>query len=232
MSDGIHVLLSESFCGPGLPVLRSLFEAYLSLEYIMAADTEEIYSRRLRSWDYVETIKDIKKYKSYDPKHQQSEDLRNLVTETMSRSGQAPDFSKAILKAENFLKSETIRDIALEHERTRKKSGRRRRECEWYELFDGPRDGRHLAKAVKQEGVYQYLYSEWSRDVHAGNPRRYFSASSSGKLTIRPLRTCEDLMNYARWTCTFLLYCCAFKSVLTRMGQSGISRKPDCPGIG
>jgi 5-methylcytosine-specific restriction endonuclease McrA len=28
------------------------------------------------------------------------------------------------------------------------------------------------------------------------------------------------------------VYCCAFKSVLTRMGQSGISRKPDCPGIG
>jgi O-acetyl-ADP-ribose deacetylase (regulator of RNase III) len=29
-----------------------------------------------------------------------------------------------------------------------------------------------------------------------------------------------------------IVYCCAFKSVLTRMGQSGISRKPDCPGIG
>jgi hypothetical protein len=48
MTDGIEVLLSQASVTPGIPVLRSSFEAVLQLEYILKDPSE--YVRRSLMW--------------------------------------------------------------------------------------------------------------------------------------------------------------------------------------
>ncbi len=63
MTDGIQVLLSHACCESAVPLLRSSFEAFLSLKYILQQD----YRRRSLSWLYFDDMRKMKKIQQLDP---------------------------------------------------------------------------------------------------------------------------------------------------------------------
>jgi hypothetical protein len=209
MGDAIHILLLESCCEPAIPILRSLFESYLALEYIMASKDEKTYVNRIKSWKYVEAKKDIKRLEGYDPKHQEDPEFKKMLEEALREEGLEIDFTTAINERQKYVDSAEMRTIQTEYIRTLNKGWKpgkkRRKKCEWYGLFDGPSNLRELAKAIGQEGLHAFLYSGWSRMVHGGDHRRYIVREEPDGYEIRHLRTCDNLMQLARWTCVFLV---------------------------
>ncbi|MCA1554180.1 MAG: DUF5677 domain-containing protein [Chloroflexi bacterium] len=63
MTDGIEALIAESCPIPAIPLVRSSFEARLSIEYILKAD----YQRRSLAWLLVYAHYRLNGYESLDP---------------------------------------------------------------------------------------------------------------------------------------------------------------------
>jgi hypothetical protein len=81
MADGLECLISNSCSGPALPVLRSMLEALLSLEYVLTQD----YRRRSLSWLCCYLHRQIESYELLDQKTDRGKELKNrLYTEANS----------------------------------------------------------------------------------------------------------------------------------------------------
>lgn len=198
MSDGILVLFAASCCEPALALLRSLFEAFISMEFILISKDEVEYSRRTRSWAYMERRKDMKKYALLDPDLQNRSSIHEIVKQDLEKLGPLPDVKGIIQEMERNLKSGEMAEIAEEHMKRPKAS-------EWYQLFKGPNDRRQLAKKVGREDYYKLLYTDWSRTAHAGDPSRYILGRRGDKFAVRSLRSCKNLYHYATLKCFFLI---------------------------
>jgi hypothetical protein len=64
MTDGIEVLLSQSCVNPAIPLLRSSFEALISMEYIV--ENEDDYVDRSLAWLCIYIYDRLKMYESLD----------------------------------------------------------------------------------------------------------------------------------------------------------------------
>ncbi len=199
MADGIHVLLSASCCEPALPLLRSLFEAFISMEYVLTSKDEAEYSRKSRSWMYMERRKDIKRYALLDPIPQPQSNVPEMLKQHLLNLGPLPDVKGIIQEMERNLKSDEMAEIVEEHHSKRPKAS------EWYQLFKGPNSRRELAREVGREDLYELFYTDWSRTAHGGDSQRYVIGKRGGKYTIRSLRSCRNLYRYATWTSYFLV---------------------------
>jgi hypothetical protein len=204
MADGIHALLSVSCCEPVVPVLRSLFEGYLALAYMLAAENKMEYSRRLRSWRFMEIKEDINRIKTFDPDLQIISNLSNLSRQAQEETGISPDFKGEIRRKEDYLNSEIMADVAAEYTRLRTMP-KPIRNPEWYNFFGGPRNLRELANKLGHEDSYEIVYPHWSRTSHSGNPQRYIIGQTRDKLAVRSLRSCVNIYDYAVRTSAFLL---------------------------
>jgi hypothetical protein len=204
MADGIHALLSVSCCEPAVPLLRSLFEGFLALAYMLAAENEVEYSRRLRSWRFIEVIKDIERIKILDPDYQRIERLLNLSKQAQKDTGISPDFKAGIKQKEDYLNSDIMADVAAEYNKLKAKP-KPIRYPEWYNFFGGPRNLRELATKLAYEDHYEIVYPHWSRTSHSGDPQRYIMGQTSEKLIVKSLRSCVNIYVYAVRTSVFVL---------------------------
>lgn len=197
LTDGVEVLLGQSCCEPTIPLLRSTFEAVLSLEYMFQKD----YELRSRTWLYchlksrtyfyrvLDSSSDVgKKFKErlreeYPGVHLDSLDpsgLRLLVEEL-----EAPEYG----------------EIAAEYKQTKK---RVRGTPHWYTLFAGPQDLRALAGTLKLLSDYDLMYRRWSMVSHATDVSR-FRAGDQGKIVGHQLRYPSSLNAYASQAVLFLM---------------------------
>jgi len=63
ITDGVEVLIAQSCCEPTVPLIRSSFEAFISLQYLLDDD----YKNRSLSWLYFDHLRASKKYRQLDP---------------------------------------------------------------------------------------------------------------------------------------------------------------------
>ena len=73
--DGIEVLISQSCPAPAEPLVRSAFEALLSIEYILEAD----YVQRSLSWLSIYAHNRLKFYESLDPANPKGQDFQKAL---------------------------------------------------------------------------------------------------------------------------------------------------------
>jgi hypothetical protein len=172
MADGVEILISQSCPIPASLLLRSMFEANLSMEYIL----EDDYKNRSLSW-LLYYIKDqIKISDELDPS--------TSVGQRFSEAKQSDvyikdlDFSNlesiAVLKKENLeslLQKEHFLPIIEEDN-----SGNYRH---WYSLFEGFPNLFELANHLNREIEYRILYSGWSKISHALDASRFLSHITS-----------------------------------------------------
>ncbi|MBQ10715.1 MAG: hypothetical protein CMJ45_04105 [Planctomyces sp.] len=189
MTDGIEILVSESCPAPAIPLVRSSWEALISMEYILEAD----YLRRSLAWlaNYARTRLDG--YRSLDSSTIQGKEfLEALAADRWVRvdvlapsNTDMEELLKGIANLEKFLARPQFQTVEEEYVRTKKK---RKSRPQWFQLFDGPTSIRGLARHLNRHAQYDFLYRSWSSVVHAQDAsrlinRRLRDANSNKQIT-------------------------------------------------
>jgi hypothetical protein len=135
MTDGIEVLISQSCPTPAEPLVRSAFEALLSIEYIIETD----YIQRSLSWLTLYAHNRLDFYESLDVTTPKGHAFKKAMTDDdAGKNVNLPSPIKvqaAKLNLQNLL--ERPQFLAIEAEI---KAGvlKRKRKPQWYQLFNGP----------------------------------------------------------------------------------------------
>lgn len=206
MTDAIEVLVSQACAVPTVPCLRSSFEALIAMKYILQED----YKRRSSAYMVSHAHRRIKSYELLDPDTQSGKEfLKDWETDEARAymEGYSPNvFQKhakgAIRNLRNLISKEANREAELEYQELKRAI---HKSPEWYRLFDGPSNLRELAKRLNYRARYDLLYRSWSNIAHAGDLSRFITKTKGGKSAIRPLRSVDELAQYAGFASWIML---------------------------
>lgn len=189
MLDGVGVLISKGCSEPCRPLLRSGFEAYLGILYILEKDS---FQRGL-SYLVWHAHKRIKLFRKLDSTEQSGKEFRKeLQSDPLCKHIPIPalDYKTMIARLEGMLQQMDYRAVEMEWQDTKK---RLNGDPEWYALFGGPRNIRELAKRLGHIGWYELLYRGWSDVTHAGSGLLNVKVDEEGDRVLRPLRHPDGL---------------------------------------
>lgn len=199
MTDGIEVLVAQSCAMPAIPLLRSSFEALISLEYIVE-DNAKYVSRSL-AWLVGYLHQRITMYELLDPTIEKGKEYQEALR--LDKSVQnlelppTQDIGRSIDNLRNLLASPQLQVISQEYTSQKQKR--------WYRLCGGPNDLRTLAYHVGRSAQYDWLYRYWSRVSHGHNFAPFIARTSEGGGAIRPIRDADELKNVANFAANFML---------------------------
>lgn len=163
--DAVSILIKESSAEPCKLQLRSMFEALLSINYLLEEDQEE----RAYAFLVNHAYKKIKTYKKLDPKTQQGKQFKGILKDTVLHDldlSDLFDLSKMVDQQKELFRKDGFREAYQELERLRKEG---RKNPNWYEFYSGPRDLEQLAIKLNKRDYYEYFYRHWSDYVHAAD---------------------------------------------------------------
>jgi hypothetical protein len=202
MTDGIEVLISQCCPIPAIPLLRSSFEALLTIDYIVETD----YQQRAFAWLVYYVHERLKQYEMLDPSHPRGKEfLTTLAADKMSeymKLSPFPKLAQAIQNLKSLLSYPNYQIANSEYENLKR---RQRRKPNWYSLFGGPSDLRKLAGHLNRGAQYDILYRYWSQISHAGDLSRFLTKTSEGSPAFKPLRNPEELKQVSKLASTFIL---------------------------
>lgn len=190
--DAVEVLVSQSCGAPANLVLRSAFEAKLSIEYICEQKSE----KRAASWSVKHILQEIEYYKNYnpiDPKGVQF--LQNWGEGDWGKVIGPPslvDASSIIKGLEDKLKKPIYIDVYKDYQQMRKG---RSKLPEWYSLYEGPKNLWELSQHLKHGVEYEMFYKAWSKQSHANDTHHLTLPMPDGTSILGPLRSPLDLVN-------------------------------------
>ncbi len=122
ITDGVQILVSQSCSEPTVPLIRSSFEAFLSLEYLLKVD----YKNRALCWLFMEHKRESRKYSLLDPVSQEGKKVRGAVDREYPQSG-FPEVSKEHLDYIRSRSTESIsQHVEEEYKRTRKRTAHKK----------------------------------------------------------------------------------------------------------
>jgi len=204
MTDGIEVLISQSCATPAIPLVRSSFEAFLSIEFLV--EDECNYKKRSLAWlnDYVHNRLSL--YQSLNPSSEKGKEFLEIKRKDKIASDILLPSIDVVEIAEknlvNFLKSDEMREVE-EAFRISKKSKKSR--PSWFSLFNGPSTMQKLAQHVKYGIEYEILYRQWSQISHAHDISRFIGKTIEGESAIFGLRNQQFLPEVFTFSSIFLL---------------------------
>jgi Family of unknown function (DUF5677) len=199
--DAVAVLVSKGCSQPCQPLLRSAMEGMMGALYILETDSE----RRGIAYQVAHAHKRIKLYEKLDPSTQAGRELRTLIASDPFGnvlSNLPPlDYPKLIANLQTMHAQPDFQPVEAEWQRVRAK---RKKDPEWYALFNGPQDMRALTIKLGFPGMYEFLYRYWSNEVHAGSAMAA-CGQKAGQPVIRPIRHPEELQSAVTFATQFAL---------------------------
>lgn len=207
MTDGIEVLVAQSCSQAVVPLLRSSFEALLSIEYILETDSQNRYkdfNRRSLAWLLGHIHNRLNLYDRFDFSTNKGATTKKLFDEDKFISqipisidvGAARENLKKVLLKDHFLELETEYQTLV---------ATKKREPNWYSLFGGPKNLRALAETLQQGGHYEILYRPWSTTAHAQDFVAFVKIMADGNTGIGRLRNPDELQQMTGYAVSFLL---------------------------
>lgn len=194
MTDGAEVLLSSSCGTAAIPVVRSEFEAAISLAYLL--QSRDVYRQRALSWVCIDAHRQIEARELLSPAEPRGRDYIELyerenaaVMDAPHDRSPNPAMAAEIQYLNDWLAGPQMAPIEAEYQRLR---STRRGKPEWFALFGGPANRADLATAVANGALYRLLYGDWSAIAHAGSPSRYLT-ETDGRPAFESLRTPRDI---------------------------------------
>jgi hypothetical protein len=189
--DGVSVLVSKGCSQPCQSLLRSALEALLGIFYILEADSE----RRGLAYQLAYAHKRIKVYQRLDPTADQGKQLRREIAADpcadILNGLPALDYPKRIAGQQGMFRQPVFQPIEAEWQRM-KAAHPKKKDPDWYALFGGPTSVQALATKVGVPAKYEFLYSYWSNEVHAGSALEAIG-QKDGDPVIRPIRQPDEL---------------------------------------
>jgi hypothetical protein len=181
MIDAMEVLFAQSVVVPALTQLRSAFEAYLQLEWIVKDNT----LRRVHAYLVCDIRNRLKIYRSLDPSSNLGKQLKAKIAKDKSAGSVSPtevaDLEARIQNLEDLLTQKNFAEVNAEY--------MKHPQWHWYRLFDGPATLEQLADRLELPYWYEVLYREASDITHAG-----FLARNLRRSGIQILREPVDLI--------------------------------------
>jgi hypothetical protein len=200
MTDGVAVLLSHSCAYASIPLVRSAFEALISIDYIIESDAT--YVTRSLSWLAGYMHQRIQMYELLDPATTRGQGFQHAMsTDDYVQSIPLPekaDIDAAIANLRGLLAMPQFSAIDNDLNALQ---GRRH----WYRLYGGPNDLRELAHCVGKSALYDFMYRYWSRVSHAEDFGAFLAKAADGQGTIGPIRDPNEMKNSANFAATVFL---------------------------
>jgi hypothetical protein len=209
--DGSSALVRIGCSQPTKVILRSAFEAYLNLLYLLIEDAE----RRSLCYALAEKHQSIRFLKRRDPSTSEGRETADAVARDtsafkVSRLPAADLPTVAQIEAE--LRDEPFAEMESEWIRTRRAANGRF--PKWYQLFGGPKDLWQLADRVGRAALYDLLYREWSASAHVESVLRNVEILGATEAAIPSLRDPSELQLLTSVAVSLALAC--FKDVIDR----------------
>jgi hypothetical protein len=200
MTDAFEVMISNSCVIPTIPIMRSMFEALLGLEYIL--ESKSTYVQRSLSWlasyiqkriTFYETmLNESPRGKEFLASVRKDKWIKDLPELPQNKIQEAIERMKSILQREQF------NDIRIE-------LARFDRPPNWYHLFGGPARIQQLAYKLNRHMHYDFLYRHWSNFAHAQDFSRFLGVDSTGEGGIRGIRDVGQIQDFARFVASFIV---------------------------
>ena len=199
LTDGIEILISNASPSTAVPLLRSSYEALLSLEYIL--EDSEKYERRSLSWLVGHVRQKIRTYRSFIATVNEGKEFLKAIEEDKNvRDFPFPpkdQITDSIKNLEELLSRDQFVEIINEINRCGREN--------WYSLFGGPRKLKDLAYYMGRPAQHDFLYSQWSISVHAKDFSPFLFPARIGDVEIRGLRDISTLPRVITFSVTFLI---------------------------
>ena len=181
MTDAIQVLISESCFGPCIPLLRSLFESVLSMEFISRKDFE---NRSLALLTYYFN-KQLDQLESRDPSTEKGKNLIRKIRNDRFVPFVLPelkaDYETESSERRELLKSDEFAHLNSEHKRLKKERNLRF----WCQLCDTGDKAisrfEQLVNHLERTSEYEFHYRTWSEVSHARNFSRLLTEDTEGQ---------------------------------------------------
>lgn len=171
MADSIEVLISSGCGPPGYLLLRSAFEARLSIKYLLERDTD----KRSIAWLVKYYDDEIAYYEMMDPGNPKGKEYREKHKDDavykVAPPPSLPGISEQIAKLRAKIEQPSFTDVYAEYKR---RKTRTRPYPEWYSLFGGPYTLRKLAEHFNEGSRYETQYRLWSKSSHANEATNVF----------------------------------------------------------
>ncbi|CAC9974440.1 DUF5677 domain-containing protein [Flavobacterium panici] len=201
-ADGISILIKNSSIEASKPLYRVLMENVFALEYLLQENTK---SRALAYfvWDAHKTLKFIEKI---DFSTETGKQLKSdFAKDRFAKNTVFTDSAKYLdqkKNAEELLKLPDYIDIELEFQKTHAK----KKNPNWFTLFNGPEDIEQLAARVNLNALYQIHYRSYSANIHSTNVHKgKLYDNGDGTVDIIQIRYAKDSTAVAADTLNLLL---------------------------
>lgn len=186
--DGVTILVEQGAgecCGP---LLRSVWEGYFGILYILDSDTE----RRALSYIVSHYQRRLRMYSELDGSTIEGTALRREATGEAEAAALATHrtMTTEIANCQRELNSPSLAPIDAEWRRLKASNPR---DPNWYTLFNGPKSFRQLAQRHKKYVFYKTWYDKWSGTIHAGNGLENVGWQGGTDLRFKPVRHPEDV---------------------------------------
>ena len=195
MTDGIEVLISEGCSSPAEPLLRSCFEAWLSLRYIV----EKNYEERSLAWlcSYLHNEIDQKEMLDCATKKGEkfASTLRKETPEILEKLRPARD-TEELQKA---LTEPHFAEIEAEFQRLKQYG---EEHPYWCSLVGGPKSLPKLANYLSLGAPYQVFYGPCSVLIHGFDASRFLAELPDGSVEFKLLRDpakLKEITGLAEW---------------------------------
>ena len=192
MLDSVLIQIAECSPAPAALQLRAMFEALLTLEYIISDKSKT----RQRALAYLYQVERQRKafYLTLDPSTPQAKALLEYISSDPYSNDfkpvQVPDLAERLQEIEDLVGTPDFQVIANEYRRTRKTL---KRKPHWYSLYDGPKSIKDLAQLLKRGASYAFLYRGWSERTHSVDAIDRILTHDSAGPSARPLRDASEL---------------------------------------
>lgn len=196
MVDAAEVLISNSCVPAVIPLLRSQFETYLSLKFML----QKHFERRSLAW-FINSKTDLQKFhRLFDDNTEEGRRFSAIFVDTVHFSGEEYQKYKSkilvsISNTNQFLARPEIKPIADEVKRKGK----------WYSIDDGPHSIKELAERVGLGVHYKILYGQWSAYSHSTDPNRFIRAISINSKYHSFLRIDDELSQLINFLVSYQL---------------------------
>jgi Family of unknown function (DUF5677) len=198
--DAIEVLLGQCCALATTPLLRSAFEASLSLDFIVADAGK--YVERSLCWLCADTHRKIALHERHDSRTPARARFAAAAPPDMSPLP-SEDSTSAIAALQGVLDRPQFAFINSDF--LARQARRKGRPPDWFSLLGGPSDRRALTAQTGREFEYIVLYGDWSASTHAETTTAYISGGAGGQAEIARIRDPGRFMERACYAASFLL---------------------------
>jgi hypothetical protein len=202
MTDGIAFLISEGASGPCAPILRSSFEAWLNLTYIMKKETE--YRQRSLAWLCAFIHSEIEQKEMLDPATSRGgmfkKRLKAEAPKVLEKLGPVDKLEPL----QQLLKQPDLTPFEAEFQRlTQEKSGDPPYWCSL--VSGGPTSLQKLADRLGRGASHRVFYGSWSKLIHGVDATRFLTERPDGTAQFNRLRDPELRMKLYAWHALWLI---------------------------